>query len=198
AGAFADLVNMIGGAFLDSGAVAELGVGIRLAALVGFISQATQNFVLPDLAAALTRGDRAETRQLLLRINILALTAIGGCILVAMSFGSRILTIFGADYADAAWPLVLLMVGQGLRAASGMNQHLLSLGGYQARTAGACLVAVATLIAGAAMLAPQYGVMGMAAAAVAADLVWAVLLAAQAQRFVGRRGDILALIRAGA
>jgi O-antigen/teichoic acid export membrane protein len=196
-GAFADLVNMIGGVFLPSEDVALVGVAIRLAALAGFITQSTQTFILPDLAEALTRGPPESVRSLLLRINVLALAGIGLATLGAIVLGRPVLAIFGASYGDGHWPLVLFMVSQGFRAASGMNQHLLSLGGYQARTAGACLVAVVTLVVLSAALAPHLGLMGLAYAVVAADFVWAVLLAIEAQRFAGRRGDIVALLWAG-
>jgi O-antigen/teichoic acid export membrane protein len=195
-GSFAELVNMIGGLFLPSGDVALLAVAIRLAALAGFITQATQGFILPDLAQALTRGAPSDVRNLLLRINLVSLAGISVAILAVIVAGPLILHIFGAEYRAGHWPLVLFMVSQGLRAGSGMNQHLLSLGGYQTRTAGACLVAVVVLAGLAALLAPRLGVMGMAWAVVAADAAWAILLALQAQRLAGRRGDILAVLAA--
>lgn len=193
---FADLVNMIGGFFLPPDDVAVLGVCIRLAALVGFITQATQNFILPDLAAALTRNNRGEIQSLLLRINVLALAAMGACILGAIVAGPLILRIFGEQYVAGHWPLVLFMVSQGFRAASGMNQHLLSIDGHQAKTASSCGLAVLALAVAASFLTPRYGVMGMAIAVIVADALWAAMLALQAQRHTGRRGDILALLRA--
>ena len=193
---FADLVNMIGGFFLAPDDVAVLGVCIRLAALVGFITQATQNFILPDLALALTRGTRGEIHSLLLRINVLALAAMGACIAGAIVAGPLVLRIFGPQYVVGHWPLVLFMVSQGFRAASGMNQHLLSIDGHQSKTAGSCLFAVSALALAASLLTPRYGVMGMAIAVIVADAIWAVMLALQARRYTGRRGDILALLRA--
>jgi len=192
---FADLVNMIGGFFLPPDDVAVLGVCIRLAALVGFITQATQNFILPDLALALTRGTRSEIHSLLLRINVLALAAMGACIVGAVVFGPYVLRIFGQQYEVGHWPLVLFMVSQGFRAASGMNQHLLSIDGHQSKTASSCLIAILALALAASLLTPRYGVMGMAIAVLIADALWAAMLALQAQRHTGRRGDILALLR---
>jgi len=195
AASFADLVTLAGGFFLPPDEVAVLGISIRLAALAGFVSQATQQFILPDLTVAMARGTAAEVRQLLLRINLVALSAIGGCVVLAAVAGDYLLAIFGRDYAAGKWALVLFMISQTFRAASGMNQHLLSLAGHQATTALACVVAVVVLISAAALLTPRFGVDGMAVAVVAADLMWACLLAIQAQRLTGRRGDILGLIR---
>jgi O-antigen/teichoic acid export membrane protein len=194
AASFSDIVTLIAGFFLNSADVALVGVTIRLAALVGFITQATQQFILPDLTAAMARGTAQQVHALLLRINIIALGAILVCVAGAILFGPWALRVFGAEYEVGHWPLVLFMVSQAFRAASGMNQHLLSLAGYQIKTAGSCLVAVAVLIGGTALLTPGFGVMGLALAVVIADAVWAMLLALQAQRLAGRRGDIIGVL----
>ena len=76
---FADIVTLIGGVFLPAQDVAQLGIAIRLAALAGFVTQVTQNFVLPDLSAAIVRGDRTASRALILRINLIGFSAIAVC-----------------------------------------------------------------------------------------------------------------------
>lgn len=191
---FADIVTLIAGFFLNTADVALVGVTIRLAALAGFITQATQQFILPDLTAAMTRGTSQQVHALLLRINMIALAAILTCVAGAALFGPWALRIFGPEYELGHWPLVLFMISQAFRAASGMNQHLLSLAGYQIKTAGSCLVAMAVLIGATALLTPGLGVMGLAYAVLIADAVWAGLLALQTQRLTGRRGDIIGLL----
>jgi O-antigen/teichoic acid export membrane protein len=196
--AFSDIVTVIAGLFLPEGDVAIVGVTIRLAALAGFITQATQQFVLPDLTDAMARGKPADVRRLLMRINVVALGAIIGCLGGALIFGGLVLQVYGAEYATGYWPLILFMISQAFRAGSGMNQHLLSLAGYQLKTAGACALAMMTLIACTSMFTPIWGVGGLAAAVVVADALWAALLALQAQRLTGRRGDIIGLLMARA
>jgi O-antigen/teichoic acid export membrane protein len=190
---FADIVTLLGGLFLPADQVAELGIAIRLAALAGFVTQVTQNFVLPDLTAAIVKNDRPMARSLILRINLIALVAIASCVVVAVFFGPLILSVFGADYTGAHWPLVLFMVSQMFRAAGGMNQHLLSIDGHQARSAKACILSLAVLVAAAFVLTPTFGVMGMALAVIASDVVWAAALGIQAQSHAGYRGDIFAV-----
>lgn len=191
---FADIVTLIAGFFLNTADVALVGVTIRLAALAGFITQATQQFILPDLTAAMTRGTSQGVHALLLRINLIALAAILACVAGAMLLGPWALKIFGPEYEAGHWPLVLFMISQAFRAASGMNQHLLSLAGYQIKTAGSCLVAMAALIGATALFTPGHGVMGLAYAVLIADAVWAGLLALQTQRLTGRRGDIIGVL----
>jgi O-antigen/teichoic acid export membrane protein len=192
---FADIVTLIGGLFLAPHDVAQLGIAIRLAALAGFVTQVTQNFVLPDLSAAIVKGDRGAAQSLILRINLIAISAIAACALAAVFFGPLILNVFGADYSGAHWPLVLFMVSQLFRAAGGMNQHLLSLDGFQARSVYACIFAMTLLVAAATFLTPRFGLLGMAMAVVAAEASWAMILGLQAQRYSGYRGDILAALR---
>jgi O-antigen/teichoic acid export membrane protein len=191
---FADVVTLIAGFYLNTADVALVGVTIRLAALAGFITQATQQFILPDLAAAMTRGTSQQVHALLLRINMITLAAILACVAGAILFGPLALRIFGSGYEAGHWPLVLFMISQAFRAASGMNQHLLSLAGYQIKTAGSCLVAMAVLVGGTALFTPSHGVMGLAYAVIIADAVWAGLLALQTQRLTGRRGDIIGVL----
>ena len=194
AASFADIVTLLAGFFLEPTEVAIVGVAIRLAALAGFITQATQQFVLPDLTAAMARGTSRQVHAILLQINLFTLGAIMACVLGAAFFGNFAMGIFGSAYELGHWPLVLFMISQAFRAASGMNQHLLSLAGYQIKTAGSCLIAVAVLFAGTALLTPTFGVMGLAFAALIADAVWGILLALQAQHLTGKRGDIIGVL----
>jgi O-antigen/teichoic acid export membrane protein len=194
AGAFADLVIFIGGFFLKPDDLALLGVCVRLAALAGFVAQATQSVILPDLAATLTRGDKGNLRRLLLRSNVVVMTVLILAILAAAALGPLALGVFGADYVGGRWLLVLFMVSQFFRGLGGINQHLLSFAGKQVRTAWSCLGAVLVLGASALLLVPYLGIAGMGWAAIAADLTWAILLAHAAARAAGRRGDILAVM----
>ncbi|MFN0190401.1 MAG: hypothetical protein ACKVP5_00255 [Aestuariivirga sp.] len=193
--AFSDLVTLVGGFFLPHEDVAVLGVAVRLAAIAAFVTQAAQQFILPDLTAALTRSGTAEARTMLLRVNIIAIGTIAAFVLGSALFGDLVLRIFGEGYELGKWALILFLVGQAIRAAGGMNQHLLSLAGHQLKTAGACLLAMIVLFALSSLLAPQFGVEGIAMAVIASELVWALMLGAQAHRLAGQRGDILALFK---
>lgn len=195
--AFADIVVLIAGLFMAPEDVAVVGICIRLAVLVGFVTQACHQFVLPDLTRALTTGSQTEIRPVLLRANLIALSVTGAALLGALIVGDYALRIFGSVYASGQSVLVLLLVSQILRAASGMNVHLLSLGGQQARTAWACVLSLAVLIVAAAILAPKFGPFGMGLAVVLSDTVWAFGSGLIAHRKLPRRGDIFALMRSG-
>src|SRR5690606_10359596 len=90
------------------------------------------------------------------------------------------------------WPMVIFLLSQSVRVMGGMNAHLLALGGHQVRSAALCAVAVVVLLTLAAILIPFWGLVGIALAMLAAELVWAIGLAMLTQRLEGRRGDLFA------
>jgi O-antigen/teichoic acid export membrane protein len=191
---FADIVTLLGGLLLPPADVALLAVTIRLAAIAGFVIQVTQQFVLPDLAAAITLRQKELAQKLLLRMNLLTVVTIIGGLLGSILLGRFALSLFGQHYIAGQSLLVAFMIGQSIRALSGMNQQLLSIAGEQIRTAGACVVALLVLLVGSVLMVNQFGLIGLGYAVILAELVWAALLAAQAQKLTGSRGDIFWLL----
>ncbi len=190
AGATADLVVLVGGVFLPPSQVAVLGVAVRVAALVGFFSSASQHFVLRDLVSAMSSMSRTESDALLWRTNVVGLGTMVATTLMAIAFGPFVLALFGPDYVQGYWPLVIFLIGQSVRVMGGMNGHLLALGGHQVRSAALCVVAVVLLVGLSAILTPLWGLVGIALAMLVAELVWAIGLGWLTQQLVGRRGDI--------
>lgn len=193
--AFADLVTLTAGFILPSQDVAIVGVTMRLAAIAGFVLQAGQQFVLPDLTQALVQRNDKLAHVLLMRINLTTLAVVGAALLGAIVLGRFVLGFFGPDYVQGTGLLVLFIAGQSVRGFGGMNQHLLSLNGHQARTAGACLLALVIFICLAVLLCNAYGFIGMGYAVLLSEMAWQLSLAAQAQKLCGRRGDLLWLSR---
>jgi O-antigen/teichoic acid export membrane protein len=191
-GATADLVVMIGGFFLPPAEVAVLGVAVRIAALAGFFALASQQFVLRDLVSARANRDASVLDSVLFRTNITSLGSIMFVLLAMVVVGPWLLAAFGTHYADAYWPLLVFLVSQAVRVMGGMNAQLLALGGHQVRSAALCLGVVAGLVVLAAILAPIWGVLGLAVATLVAELAWAVGLAIITQRLEGKRADIFA------
>ncbi len=191
---FSDIVTMVGGLLLPSSDVALLAVAIRLAAIAGFIIQVAQQFVLPDLSEALTMRESQTAHHLLTRLNLMTLAIIIAALLGSIVLGPFALNLFGAHYVAAQSLLVAFMVGQSVRAFSGMNQQLLSIAGYQSKTVVACLVALTMLVGGSMLLVPRLGLLGIGYAVIAAEMSWSLMLAAQAQRLTGHRGDIFWLL----
>ncbi len=192
--AFADIVTLLAGLVLPPDDVAIVGITMRLAAIAGFVLQATQMFVLPDFTAAITRRNGAAANALLWKMTGMTLAVVGAGLLTTIFLGERVLHIFGSDYGEGAWLLVLFMIGQSIRALGGMNQNLLSIHGKQLRTAWACVLALVVLVVLTVMLSRLVGRDGIGYAVIAAECVWLFGLAREAKMLIGRRGDLLWLV----
>jgi O-antigen/teichoic acid export membrane protein len=191
---FSDIVTMVGGLLLPPPDVALLAVAIRLAAIAGFVIQVAQQFVLPDLSEALTLQKTETAHHLLTRLNVMTVAIIIAALVGAILFGPFALSLFGPHYVAAQSLLVAFMVGQSIRAFSGMNQQLLSIAGHQRKTVTSCLVALVMLVAGSVLGVRHFGLVGIGFAVIAAELAWSLMLAAQAQNLTGRRGDLFWLL----
>jgi O-antigen/teichoic acid export membrane protein len=191
--AYADVVTLIAGVFLTADDVARAGVAIRLAAIAAFIIQATQQFILPDLARSLHEKNHATTQSLLLRMNGVSLATMLAALAGAALFGNFVLSIFGTDYIAAYSVLLLFLVAQTIRAMSGMNQQLLALGGKQLHTAAACLTSLIIMFLAATVCCANWGLIGLGYAVIIAEIAWYIYLAILAQTHTGRRGDLLGL-----
>ncbi len=189
---FAEIVTLVAGLLLPTHDVAVVGIAVRLAAIAGFVVQTMQLIAIPDLTDTMARGTRAEADRLMRRTNLVNFALMVAAILVTLVLGDWVLSLFGPDYLAGKWALVLFLGCQMVRSAGTMNNHLLSLGGYQTRTAIVCAIALAVLLGVAAGLTPYLGLMGIGWAALIAECVWAIGLALSAQSLTGRRGDLLA------
>jgi O-antigen/teichoic acid export membrane protein len=189
--AFADIVTLISGWVLPEKDVAIVGIAMRLAALAGFVLQAGQMLVVTDFTQAMVKRDYVTADSLLRRINVTTVGIALAALIATLLLADFALGLFGDVYRQGKWLLVLFMIGQCLRALGGMNQQILSINGFQLRTAGSCLLTLAMLIGLSVIFCGSVGVIGIGYAVVCAELIWLIALASQAQSLCGRRGDLL-------
>jgi len=187
---FADVVTLLGGFILPHDELAVLGLCIRLAGIAGFVIQATQQFILPDLTQAITHKDDRAAHTLLLRLNLLTVVTLAFGLGFAILFGGYFLSFFGETYRAGQWLLALFLCGQSIRALSGMNQNLMSIAGQQVRSASAAVIGMVLFAALWVLLAPQLGLMAAGVSVILAEFTWAFMLAAQAKAVLGRRADL--------
>jgi O-antigen/teichoic acid export membrane protein len=189
--AFADIVTLVAGFILPERDVAIAGVAMRVAAIAGFMLQAGQMLVMTDFTQAVVRGDNEAVTAILKRVNGLTVGIVLACLIGVLVLGKFALGLFGAEYQQGAYLLVLFMIGQSLRALGGMNQQILSINGYQMRTAGSCILALVVFVLAAIVLCKSHGPDGLGYAVIAAEVVWLLALAVQSSSLCGRRGDLL-------
>ena len=192
--AFAEIVTLVSGLLLAPADVAVVGIAVRLASIAGFVVQTMQVIAIPDLTDTMTRGTPEAADRLMRRTNLTNFALMLAAIVVTLVLGDWALSLFGPDYVAGKWALILFLLSQTVRSAGTMNNHLLSLGGYQTRTAIVSAISLIVLFGAAMILTPTLGIIGMGWAALLSECVWGVGLALSAQSLTGRRGDLLAAI----
>jgi O-antigen/teichoic acid export membrane protein len=183
-------VILVSGFVLPERDVAVVGIAMRLAAIAGFVLQAGQMLVVTDFTQALVRREEVEALSLLKRINYTTIAIALAGLLGTLVLGDFVLGLFGEVYRQGKWLLVLFMIGQSLRAMGGMNQQILSINGFQLRTAGVCVLTLLMLVGLSVVLCRILGPIGIGYAVVGAEIMWLIALALQAQKLCGRRGDL--------
>lgn len=71
---------------------------------------------------------------------------------------------------------------------------MLSIGGFQVRSAFACLIGVLILIVFWLLFEPLFGILGVGLAVIAAELCWGLIVGGETQKLTGRRGDLFWLM----
>jgi O-antigen/teichoic acid export membrane protein len=108
---------------------------VRTAAIIGFLLTAVSAAVGPMIAATYAEGDPVKLQRLITKANqILMLPSL--VIVVAVVFLSEpLLRNFGPDFVSMRWVLIILALGQFVKASSGPIGLLLDLTGHQDESA---------------------------------------------------------------
>ena len=191
----AELVILMGGLFLPADDIALMGICLRMAVLVGFVSQIGYQIVLPDLAALQSFEQRSAKNNLLMQANVLGLVIPLFSILGIVLFGKQILGLFGDTYRSGYVLLILFTVGQIVRTFFGLNAHLLNFSGLQIETAKASLLALICLVIAAPVLTSGFNLVGLSIAVLLGDLVWGLSLCVSARLKLYMSGDLYGLFR---
>ena len=176
--------------FLYGADVAAFGIALKLALLVGFGVQVAHTIAAPDLADAYARRSLDQAGTTLRRATIFPVLLTGFATLACAMGGQYFLALFHPDFASAKWALTILVFCQFLRAIAGPSVQLLTIIGAQRLNALLCCVALATLAAGNAWLAPAYGVTGAAIAVGLSWFVWLVMTGIMLYRRANLRSDL--------
>lgn len=106
---------------------------------------------------------------------------------VCLAAGPIMGSLFTAEYADGATPLVVLCLAQLVFVMIGPAEHLLAMSGRQAEVLYASLASVLVAVVLGCLCIPYWGPLGAALAGGIATIVFKVLLAWQAYRVMGIR-----------
>lgn len=187
---FADLTILMVTPLLPSAETAAIGLSLKLAMLIGFAVQVSQQLVVPDLADARARKSADAIHGIVLRAFAFPLAVTVSALVVVVLWGEHLLAVFGPEFAQASLALQILVASQVARAMFGPSVLLLTVIGAQWLNASLAIAALVVLAAGCFLLAPPYGLLGAAGAAVIAILFWLVTCAFALARVSGLRTDV--------
>jgi len=191
---FADVNILIITPLLQSADTAIVGLCLKLALLVGFAVQVTQQLVVPDLADAHARKEHGAIRGILLKaLGFPVAVTIAALVFVAL-WGETLLSLFGPEFTGAKVPLLILLGCQLVRAAFGPNVPLLTVIGAQRHNALVCMAALVVLALANVILVPVYGVLGAAFAVTIATVFWLGACSIVLARLSGLRTDAVHLL----
>lgn len=151
--------------------------------------------VAPYLAAAYAEGSVARLQRILTGSVLFMTSSVGAGTLAFALFGRLALAFaFGAAFADAYWPLLILCLAQLAASLLGPGVTLLSMTGEERAVSRWFAISVAVAVAAALLLTPPFGVVGTALAAMIGTVVRGIALNRIAARRLGVRASIAALI----
>lgn len=159
--------TLVLGAFLDAEAVGIYNVALRLASLVSLTLIAV-NTVLPQRFAALFADGRTDELQRLARQVTAFLWIVSlPVVLLFVLWPSGPLRLFGPEFVDGRFALVVLTLGHFVNVATGPVGYLLMMSGQERLLRNVVVVATIINIALDLLLIPGFGVNGAAAASAA-------------------------------
>ena len=170
------------GAFLGADAAGLYGAASQTAVLVTFVLLAVNGISAPMFAAfhaEQNRGAMQDLASTAVRWIFWPSLALAAALVV---LSDPILALFGGEFGDARWPLVVLAVGQLANAAAGSVTALLSVTGHQKQVARVFGVVAATNVAANAVGIILFGLVGAAIATAASTVLWNVWLHTLARR----------------
>lgn len=143
--------------------VALYGAAVRLVTTVSlFLSIA--NAILPPMVAKLRSTPVRLERRVRLISTVAAVPSVLVLVVLAGWRAGVLEVLFGEFYRDASGALVVLCIGQLANVLVGSCGYVLVVAGYQRDLMWTAIAAGTVAIGGAVLLAPDFGVVGVAAA----------------------------------
>lgn len=141
----------------------------RVALILGFSLSVVEIVVAPKLSAAFHRGDHARFRSLFRIGATLSAASASILVLILIVYAREVVLLFGADFEEARWSLIILAIGQFVNAVTGPVTFALIVSGHQAIYSKLVVIGGMLNVALNALLITKYGAVG-AAIATAASL----------------------------
>lgn len=119
------------GIFASAKDIGLYAVASRLAMLTSFFLQVTNSSIAPKIAALFSLGKKPELEKMIQSVTKwLGIIGIISVMFFAI-FGYKILAIWGEEFSQAFWVLIILSIGQFFNIASGAVGQILIMCGFE-------------------------------------------------------------------
>jgi O-antigen/teichoic acid export membrane protein len=170
------------------GSPEEIGVfnvANRVASLLLFPLMAMITILAPKFAAMHRQSDLNGLKRLAHSSSkMLTLSAVPVAIIVAF-FAEGILSLFGSDFSDGAWVLIILLAGVVINAITGAVANLLMMSGHEKVVRNITIQVSLLILVMHTLLIPRYGMVGAAIVTSVGMLIQNMAMAWMVQRYLG-------------
>lgn len=176
---FTELTMIIVGINLDAERLAIFNASFRVAVLIAFGIHAVDATTMPKASELYATGDKKTLQAVITHTTRLKCFGSVAAVIGLSLFGETILALFGKPFLAGYQSLMILAVGQLLRAVFGPVTQLLSISGHQDHCLYVFLCALIALITLPPILIDQFGLNGAALTVVIVILmqsIWLYLL----------------------
>lgn len=164
----------------------------KTAALVSFVLVAVNAIAAPMISELHTKGDHEKLQQI---VSTAAQWMFWPAFVAALGlvlFGGVILGLFGPEFSEGYWALVLLTLGQLINASVGPVGYLMGLTGHQDLSARVYGLSALVNIGLNAFMIPIWGLVGAAIATMVTMMLWNVWLYFLVRRCLGIQSFLFA------
>jgi O-antigen/teichoic acid export membrane protein len=152
-------------------------VAVVLSTIVSLAIIAVNTVIAPSLAKFWVNGEHDKLQRLVSFSTAIALLVSVAAFLGLLLFGEFVIwALFGAEYANALVPLLILSGGRCIMSGVGPMTSVLSQTGYERYMLAGLILAVAMNACLSLILIPLYGAAGAAIAAASAMLIFATFI----------------------
>lgn len=164
--------QLVAGIFVsDPAQIAQLAVARNTASLISFILQAVNNVSAPRFATMAAEGNMealkkyARNSTRLMTIIALPIT------LILCLFPGKVLSLFGNDFENGLYYLIIISIGQFINVATGSVSYLLSMSGFEKELRNSRIISGFAAVLLAFTMTLLWGATGSAIATAAALII---------------------------
>lgn len=117
----------------------------------------------PAFAIAAGKGDALELSKVLARTQIICSAIFVPLAAILILFANPLAGLFGEEFAELQWFLIILCAGQLVNAITGLSGVLLNMSGSASLELKSLILAITLALAGSLIVGPAYGATGLAA-----------------------------------